>query len=473
MLELALYVVIFEFFDRLLSKRLKRQLNLEESSKKRIVIRRKVKYNRIVLLTCFVIFLIGTEIFNIYSAITQPYDRYTINSCFMFPAICLIYFIFQKKWKRIKGNISTSELESFNYVKSKYSLFLRGFTNDDYSKIDELENPKAEKYEHFSEYWFFKLLSKKYKLPIVSVGMTKELDSPLGTRRIYLDDNEWRAGVRILMENADKVIILVNDRESCIWEITQTKDFLNKTIFIADNEEKYNIAKEKVRDILRLPSLQFPPDKCAIIPYGYAEEVQYFENSRMGYSEMLGVKYTSTKTKRKRAVWGCLVPILVMCVFIVVVLIVKILNSNEKDSASNDVELVELNNSSPLDEIRTVIEQIELPMDLGNGMVMVSIEMLEEKRSVRYTVVVNENEIDMEQLRQYAKLNMLMSVETGDIRSSELQFLLYCMNNEITLEYIYQSRANSNDVVVLVLTAEELNKVFKTRSDFKERTKLQ
>ena len=84
MLELALYVVIFEFLDRLFSKSLKKKLTIEESSRKRILIRRKVKRNRIILLTCFVIFLIGTEAFNIYGAITQPYDRYTINSCFGF-----------------------------------------------------------------------------------------------------------------------------------------------------------------------------------------------------------------------------------------------------------------------------------------------------------------------------------------------------------------------------------------------------
>lgn len=340
MLELALYVVIFEFFDRLFSKNLKKQLNLEESSPKRILIRRKVKRNRIILLTCFVIFLIGTEILNIYMAITQPYDTYTINSCLLFPAICLVYFKFQNKWRRIKGNISTSDLKSFDYVNSKYSLYLRGFENDDYSKMDELVNSKTETYEHLSEYWFFKLLSKKYKSTIVSVGMTKELDSPLGTKRIYLDDKEWRAGVRTLMENADRIIVLVNDRESCIWEIAQTKDFLNKTIYIADNEEKYNIAKEKVRDVLSLPPLQFATGKCAIIPYGCSERVQYFENSRMGYSEMLSVKYTTVKTKRNIAKWGCLVPAAVMSLFFVVIITVCLLNSSEKDSVSNDSELV-------------------------------------------------------------------------------------------------------------------------------------
>ena len=473
MLELALYVVIFEFLDRFFSKSLKKKLTIEESSRKRIFIRRKVKRNRIILLTCFVFFLIGTETFNIYSAITQPYDRYTINSCFWFPAICLIYFKFQKKWKRIKGNISTSDLESFNYVNTEYSLFLRGFDNDDYRKIDELENPKAEKYDRLSEYWFFKLLSKKYKLPIVSVGMTKELDSPLGTKRIYLDDTEWRAGVKTLMENADKIIILVNNRESCIWEIAQTVNFQNKTIYIADNEEKYNIAKEKVSEVLDLPPLQLTNDKCAVIPYGDVGGVQYFDNSRMGYSEMLGVKYTTAKTKRKRTIWGCFVPLAVLFTFVILLVIVDLLDSNDKDSTSNDIELVDSVFISPFDEVRTVIEQAKLPLDLGNGMTMMAIELLEGEKSVNYSVAVDENVIDMKLLKQYAKANMLMAIETGNLQSSELQFWLYCMNKGITLNYNYYSKTNPNNKFTFSLTVEGLRNAFQSRSDFKAKTKAQ
>lgn len=102
-----------------------------------------------------------------------------------------------------------------------------------------------------------------------------------------------------------------------------------------------------------------------------------------------------------------------------------------------------------------------------------SIELFEEKRSVCYTVDVNENEIDMELLRQYAKSNMLTAVKTGDIQSSELQFFLYCMNNSVNLEYIYQSRTNPNDRFVMALTSEELNNAFRSRSDYKAKEKLQ
>lgn len=467
MLELALYVVIFEFLDRFFSKNLKKKLALEETSKKRILIRQKVRRNRIVLLTCFVIFLIGTEIFNIYNAITQPYDKYTVNSCFWFPAVCLIYFSFQKKWKRIKGNISTSDLESFNYIRAKYALFLRGFDNDDYNKIDALENPKVEKYEHLSEYWFFKLLSKRHKLPVVSVGMTKELDSPLGTKRIYLDDNEWKVGVRTLMENADKILILVNDRDSCIWEIAQSKDFLHKTIFIVDNEEKYIAAKEKLKDLISLPSLQLSTNKCAIVSFSPKEETVYFEDSRMGYAEVLGVKYTTTKTKRKRAIWGCLVPLAAILVFVLILVAVDIINSKKEDSIpEEEMGLIDSVYISPFDKVRTVINQVELPMDIGSGLTMVSIDILEDMESIRYIVDVNEEMIDVDLLKQYAKQNMLEAVKTGDIHSQELQFWLYCMNNGINLEYHYQSSSDANNRFAFTLTVDDLKNAFQCNSGY-------
>ena len=188
MLELALYVIIFEFLDRFFSKSLKKQLMQEASSQRRIMIRRRVKRNRFLLLVGFLLFLIATEVYLIYDAFSQPGVAMASNSFAYFPVLCIIYFCFQNKWKRIKGNISTYDLDTFRYKNEHYSLYLRGFDSDDYQKIDQLENPGKESYDHLSEYWFFKLLSKRYQTPVVSVGMTKELDSPFGTTRVDVDE---------------------------------------------------------------------------------------------------------------------------------------------------------------------------------------------------------------------------------------------------------------------------------------------
>ena len=149
------------------------------------------------------------------------------------------------------------------------------------------------------------------------------------------------------------------------------------------------------------------------------------------------------------------------------------MDSNDKDSTLNDIELVDSIYISPFDEVRTVIEKVELPMDLGNGMTMMAIELLEGERNVKYTVAIDENIIDMELLKQYTKSNMLMVIKTGDIQSSELQFWLYCMNNDITLKYIYQSKVNPKIMFSVDLSVEDLSNAFQSRNDFKTKAKSQ
>ena len=120
---------------------------------------------------------------------------------------------------------------------------------------------------------------------------------------------------------------------------------------------------------------------------------------------------------------------------------------------------------SPYDEIRSVIEHIELPLDLGSGMTIISIDLLEDLECIRYIVAVNENEIDMDLLKQYAKINMLNTIETEDIKSQELQFCLYCMNHNISLKYIYQSNSDMAKKITVSLTSEDLKNAFQKKNN--------
>lgn len=115
----------------------------------------------------------------------------------------------------------------------KFILYLRGFSVDSYEGIKPLQ--KRMSFDSFSEYHFISIL-KKY-LPVYSVGMTKELSAPLGATRIYLNDIEWEKDVHDLIERAELVVVLVNDSDSCLWEIENCVN-LTKTILIVDNQEK-------------------------------------------------------------------------------------------------------------------------------------------------------------------------------------------------------------------------------------------
>ena len=114
----------------------------------------------------------------------------------------------------------------------KYVLYLRGFSYDDYSTISQL---KSNKTDNFSEYQFVNILG--LYMPVFAVGMTKELYAPHGAKRVYLSDGQWENEVKILIENATIIVILINDSDNCIWEIEQSYN-LSKTIYIIDNISK-------------------------------------------------------------------------------------------------------------------------------------------------------------------------------------------------------------------------------------------
>lgn len=148
------------------------------------------------------------------------------------------------------------------FKEENFALYLRGFTSDSYdaSMLDKLhvlnerknliniwkkKNKENTVKLKFSEHELAKAV-KRY-MPIYSVGMTKEIESPEGCKRIYLDDKDWQEGVKMLIEKAKIIFILINPRKSCIWEILQCQEMaINKTIFFVDNLDYINIMKEKL-----------------------------------------------------------------------------------------------------------------------------------------------------------------------------------------------------------------------------------
>ena len=154
-----------------------------------------------------------------------------------------MYIYLRKQNGAIKaiGNISTFSKCDFLEQHKKYCLFLRGFEQDDYSH-DPMVSEKT--YESFSEYEFTSLIMQS--VPVCAVGMTKEVNSPRGATRVYLNDDSWQNDVLELMEKSQAIYILVNDRESCVWEIEQSIKMLAKTVYIIDDIQKF----ENVRQLL-------------------------------------------------------------------------------------------------------------------------------------------------------------------------------------------------------------------------------
>lgn len=163
----------------------------------------------------------------------------------LFTIAVFILYIFYR------GNLYFYDLERFMDANPLYILYLRGFDRDVYSMkkrtIMYVNNGS------FSEYMFCKNVPSKYVC--AAIGMTKEIDAPLGFRRVYVDDNTWKSNVESLMQKAYVIYILINDSESCIWEISQSAHMLSKVIYIVDDYDCYCRVRHDIIHLIRLPEI--------------------------------------------------------------------------------------------------------------------------------------------------------------------------------------------------------------------------
>lgn len=217
-----------------------------------ISFRRKAHLCRLFLLllslVCFIIYL-ATPIFNELREWNTFRDFILVILKTTIAGIIILfwYFVSQKAAKRHLGNISTFSKDSFIQTYPRYALFLRAFEDDDYSRRHLFPRNK------FSEYQFMRLL--KTRIRVCAVGMTKELDSPDGAIRVYVNDKTWQEDVLELMEKAVTIYIHVNDRESCVWEIEHTANMKAKTIFIVTDQKKYMNVRSYLRGKIDLPAV--------------------------------------------------------------------------------------------------------------------------------------------------------------------------------------------------------------------------
>lgn len=168
----------------------------------------------------------------------------------------IIVNIQNKRHKYDSFIISTLTLKDIN-LNEEFLLYLRGFKQDDY-KTGGIQIKSFNEEELFSE-------ALKY-VKSYAIGMTKELYAPTGATRVYFDDNEWKAGVRTLIANANAIIINVHNSENCIFEIKECQKYMNKTIFIALDENEYSIVKDKcTAKGINLPEIHFTSkEMCSI-----------------------------------------------------------------------------------------------------------------------------------------------------------------------------------------------------------------
>lgn len=233
----------------------------------------------IILILCFALYLIQVIGYKI-----DWYDLEAIGSFFM--SIFSCYVIVRKKKNHNPLSVM-SDLSKDDVLTSKkdYILFLRGFEQDDYTPKAQI-NEWERSFRNFSEFHFTSTL--KQSINVYAVGMTKEVEAPTGADRVYLSDKDWKQDVLDLMVNARLIVVLVDDRESCIWEIERSIDMLNKTLFIVDDAEKYSNILMSMGDKIAFPQMSTDIKTPFMIYFeGHTEPQLYkFRNTKKSYRKL-------------------------------------------------------------------------------------------------------------------------------------------------------------------------------------------
>lgn len=207
-------------------------------------------------------------------------------------AYCLLTILISPSYHKAIDGISVYTREEFQKEHPRYALFLRAFYNDEYQEAScsiPLTTDK-EKDVPFSEQHFVAELEKI--IPVCAVGMTKEVEHPIGATRVYVDDETWQDDVSLLMDKAEMIFILVDNRDSCIWEIKQSEIFKEKTIYIINDITKYNQVRKALKESYKLPLIPntFNDAKQLIIIFKDGNvHFQKFDNSIKNYHHLLQI----------------------------------------------------------------------------------------------------------------------------------------------------------------------------------------
>lgn len=249
-----------------------------------------INYRRIVRRIRIVIFL--------FCLVGAAVIQYFINSDLeigqmvnAFWPVTFMYVIMMRMNKNSPyGNFSYQSIDNVMNSNKNFIVFLRGFEKDNYTAKKKLL--KKKKFNDFSEFHFFECLRKLLDYEFYAVGMTKEIEAPFGADRVYLENYCWRKDVKMMMDKSAYIIVEINDKPSCVWEIEQCDIYPKKTFFLITDKEKYKNVYNYIIQKRPFIGKGFPhPNSinslvCFTFPsYGNKLEIK-FENNIYSYKEL-------------------------------------------------------------------------------------------------------------------------------------------------------------------------------------------
>lgn len=455
-------VVLYPFIIKLVEKNNVELLNETIDANDAIKIRKKIKRNRVIIL---ILMLILYSIFEIvFAAIMTNFEDPQnvvdlIRNVGLTGVAMFVYLIKQKGAIKAVGNISTFSKHDFLEQNNKYCLFLRGFEQDDYSH-DPIVSEKT--YNSFSEYEFTSLVMQN--IPICAVGMTKEVNSPRGATRVYLNDDSWQNDVLELMEKSQAIYILVNDRKSCIWEIEQSFKMLAKTVYIIDDIQKYENVRQQFTHKISFPKV--PTDQKSdkdIYVMSYLKEdfdVKSYPNNIEGYSLALGIESEELKKKKKlkkRRKFFLIIMGIIYAPIILLAIVAIAVNIRESINETNNVEPYNHNVSDNMLEINidNVIEIINMkcPIKVDESLTLINIK--KDTPYLKYNYIIDENHVSFE---EFASLLNLLKEESLKSITGDLKKIL--QNDQYGIIYNYRGSISGKECFLTLEYEDILNSSF-------------
>ncbi len=257
LIGVVILVLLFSVIWLFLQKSEKRTLrkislcnNIDEANALRI--RLKKRRRRVIWFSALGIGFVAT------TTVLYLYDELFVAT-FVFAFLAYLFFVygclllFNGRLNSMLGNIQPMSGDEFWSCKRSFCLFLRGFSTDELSH--DLEKLESRPKSAFSEVYYVKDVERQTGVKVFAVGNPKELDSPYGAQRVYLDNATWQEDVGVLMDCAREIHIRVCDTPSCRWELQQAQKYLDKVTLVVDDMEAYfSLRKSKALD-MDLPPL--------------------------------------------------------------------------------------------------------------------------------------------------------------------------------------------------------------------------
>lgn len=321
----AVFRWIVKMFDHRAQKQINSVSNVLEATrlKKRLIQKRK----RALAIYFGAVFLFHMLVCWASLVFTDAYSLSNGIRFFMSSAAVIIVLISQLKYQKSRtdlyGNISYVSVDEYLEQYPHFYLYLRGF--DDDTPLKEARDTRENK---FQEAKLAEAVEYGTGVPLCALGMTKEVDSPIGATRVYVDDAEWQEKVLLLMHKAEKIFILINNRESCLWEIERAKAMKDKIVFIVDSLSRYVEVKGLFAQDYDMPEA---PNHASCFFFENGSKAIPFEATKEGYLSVLGLsmeKIEASKVEdrkeqlKKQNVRDLKIGAIVVAIILVIVLII-------------------------------------------------------------------------------------------------------------------------------------------------------